>query len=212
MEDKRIPRATAKRIPLYYRYLQMLYADGITRVSSKELSQIAKIESATIRRDFSNFDRLGRRGYGYDVKSLLDYFNSILSQDKLTHVALVGLGNLGQALLNYRFPKSNNVRISAAFDVDKSLIGTVQSGVPVYDIAELGTQLNQQQINIAILTVPIEKAQEMTDVIVDAGAKGILNFTPIRLTVPDSVRVQDVDLANELQTLIYFLESDNIKK
>ena len=131
-----------------------------------------------------------------------------MNQDTLTNVALVGVGNLGRALLNYNFKRSNNIRISCAFDINKDITGKILSGVPVYDMSELKKQLSDQQISIAILTVPSSSAQVTTNEMVEAGVKGIMNFTPIRLSAPSTVRVQNVDLATELQTLIYFLDSE----
>lgn len=206
MAETKIPRATAKRLPIYYRYLNILLDADKKRVSSTELSEAVKVDSATIRRDFSYFGALGKRGYGYDVEKLLAFFKKILNQDTLTNVALIGVGNLGHALLNFNFHKNSNVRISAAFDINPAMANTVQSGVPVYPMAELEKQLMEQQIEIAILTVPSPVAQKITDQLVDAGVKGIMNFTPLRVSVPDTVRVQNVDLTNELQTLIYFIE------
>lgn len=208
MSKIKIPKATAKRLPLYYRYLIILNEEGKTKVSSTELAEAVQVDSASIRRDFSYFGALGKRGYGYDVKNLLSFFKKILNQDTLTNVALVGVGNLGHALLNYNFKRTNNIRISCAFDINKKITGRILSGVPIYDMADLKKQLNDQQISIAILTVPSSAAQKTTDDMVEAGIKGIMNFTPIRLSVPSSVRIQNVDLATELQTLIYFLDSD----
>ncbi len=208
MEKIKIPKATAKRLPLYYRYLIILNEEGKDKVSSTELSEAVQVDSASIRRDFSYFGALGKRGYGYDVKNLLKFFKKILNQDTLTNVALVGVGNLGRALLNYNFKRSNNIRISCAFDINKDITGKILSGVPVYDMSELKKQLSDQQISIAILTVPSSSAQVTTNEMVEAGVKGIKNFTPIRLSAPSTVRVQNVDLATELQTLIYFLDSE----
>lgn len=207
--EKKIPKATIKRLPLYYRYFQFLSDAETKKISSADLAETTKIDSATIRRDFSYFGALGKRGYGYDVEELLLFFKKLLNQDRRTNVALVGVGNLGHALLNYNFSQTNNVRIAAAFDVDKDIVDTVQSGVPVYNLDELKNQLEIQQIDISILSVPVNAAQQTADKLIAAGVKGILNFTPLRLSVPDDVRVHNVDLANELQTLIFFL--DNIK-
>lgn len=211
MTEQKIPRATAKRLPIYYRYLNILLDADKTRVSSTELSEAVKVDSATIRRDFSYFGALGKRGYGYDVESLIKFFKKILNQDRLTNVALIGVGNLGHALLNFNFHQDGNVRISAAFDVNADIANTIQSGVPIYPMTDLRTQLEEQQIQVAILTVPSDVAQSVTDDAVAGGVKGILNFTPLRVTVPKDVRVQNVDLTNELQTLIYFLEHYNSK-
>lgn len=206
MAEIKIPKATAKRLPIYYRYLNILHDAEKNRVSSTELSEAVKVDSATIRRDFSYFGALGKRGYGYDVDTLLKFFKKILNQDKLTNVALIGVGNLGNALLNFNFHQNSNVRISAAFDIRPDLANTVQSGVPIYPMAELRKQLEDQQIKIVILTVPESVAQNVTDDAVAGGVVGILNFTPLRVSVPTNVRVQNVDLTNELQTLIYFLD------
>ncbi len=202
-----IPKATAKRLPIYYRYLNILHDAGKNRISSTELADAVQVDSATIRRDFSYFGALGKRGYGYDVDNLLNFFKQILNQERLTSVALVGVGNLGHALLNFNFHKDSNVRISAAFDIDENIVNTIQDGVPVYPMDELGQQLEDQQIKVVILTVPSVEAQKVTDDAVAGGVQGILNFTPIRLSVPDKVRVQNVDLTNELQTLIYFIDN-----
>ena len=206
MTSQNIPKATAKRLPIYYRYLNMLSDSGKKRVSSNELAEAVKVDSATIRRDFSYFGALGKRGYGYDVENLLEFFKKTLNQDKLTNVALIGVGNLGHALLNFNFHKSNNVRINAAFDINDEITGTIQSGVPIYPMEDMKEQLKIQQIEIVILTVPANVAQGVTNDLIEVGVKGILNFTPLRISVPESVLVQNVDLTNELQTLIYFLD------
>lgn len=206
MKDKKIPRATAKRLPLYYRYLQCLFSSGKKKVSSADLSDAVKIDSATIRRDFSYFGTLGKRGYGYDVEDLLNFFSKQLNQDQLTQVALIGVGHLGRALLNYNFQSQNNIRISAGFDIDEDLVDTIYEGVPIYRIADLAEQVSAQQFEVAIITVPGDAAQEITDQLVENGIKGIMNFTPIRLTVPETVRILNVDLSNELQSLIYFVQ------
>ena len=208
----RIPTATAKRLPLYYRYLLLLNDEGKDKVSSTELAEAVQVDSASIRRDFSYFGALGKRGYGYDVKNLLSFFKKILNQDTLTNVALVGVGNLGHALLNYNFKRSNNIRISCAFDINPEITGKITQGVPVYSMDEMKQQIADQQIRIAILTVPQATAQKTADEMIEAGIKGIMNFTPIRLSAPNGVRIQNVDLATELQTLIYFLDSDEMIK
>ncbi|MCL3986227.1 redox-sensing transcriptional repressor Rex [Limosilactobacillus fermentum] len=210
MPNRKIPRATAKRLPVYYRYLNVLLNANKHRVSSTELSEAVQVDSATIRRDFSYFGELGKRGYGYDVEKLLNFFKGILKQDKLTSVALVGVGSLGSALMNYNFHQSTNLRISAAFDPKESLANTVKSGIPVYPVEDMKKQIKEQQIDAVILTVPGSESQAVTDQLVEAGVHGILNFTPVRLSVPKNVQVQNIDLTNELQTLIYFIESNKV--
>lgn len=205
-EQPKIPQATAKRLPLYYRFLKNLHASGKLRVSSAELSEAVKVDSATIRRDFSYFGALGKKGYGYNVSYLLSFFRKTLDQDEITEVVLVGVGNLGTAFLNYNFMKNNNTQIVMAFDVDEAKVGTEVGGVPVYHLDELEERLNER-ITVAILTVPAQVAQPITDRLVRKGIKGILNFTPARLNVPERIRVHHIDLAIELQSLVYFLKN-----
>jgi redox-sensing transcriptional repressor len=205
-ETMKIPQATAKRLPLYYRFLKNLHTSGKQRVSSAELSEAVKVDSATIRRDFSYFGALGKKGYGYNVNYLLTFFRKTLDQDELTKVALIGVGNLGTAFLNYNFLKNNNTKIEVAFDVDPAKMGTTIREVPVYHMDDLEKVLLDQNISVVILTVPAPVAQVITDRLVNAEVKGILNFTPARLNVPPSIRVHHIDLAVELQSLVYFLK------
>ncbi|XIF20475.1 MAG: redox-sensing transcriptional repressor Rex [Acetilactobacillus jinshanensis] len=206
MAKLKVPRATTKRLPIYYRYLNILHDQNVTHVSSGKFAKAVQIDPATIRRDFSYFGALGKRGYGYDINQLLRFFKKILHQDNLVNVALIGVGNFGHALLNFNFHQGSNVRIAAAFDVKPQIINTVQSGVPVYSMKNLVTQLRDQQIDVVIMTVPAKAAQKVCNQAIKGGAKGILNFTPVRLASPANVRIQNVDLTNELQTLIYFVK------
>lgn len=202
----KIPQATAKRLPLYYRFLNSLHSSGKQRVSSAELSEAVKVDSATIRRDFSYFGALGKKGYGYNVNYLLSFFRKTLDQDELTKVALIGVGNLGTAFLNYNFLKNNNTKIAVAFDVIEEKVGTKIGEVPVYHMDDLEEVIEKEDIQVAILTVPATVAQSITDRMVQGSVRGILNFTPARLTVPSSIRVHHIDLAIELQSLVYFLK------
>src|SRR5690625_7093496 len=127
----KIPQTTAKMLPMYYRFITNLHSQGKTRVSSKELSEAVKVDSATIRRDFSYFGALGKKGYGYNVDYLLQFFKATLEQDEVTEVALIGVGNLGTAFLNYNFLRSNNTKIAMAFDRSKSKAGTLIGSVPI---------------------------------------------------------------------------------
>jgi len=205
-EVMKIPQATAKRLPLYYRFLKNLHSSGKQRVSSAELSEAVKVDSATIRRDFSYFGALGKKGYGYNVNYLLSFFRKTLDQDELTKVALIGVGNLGVAFLKYNFLKNNNTKIEVAFDVDEEKIKENISDVTIYHMDNLEKVIKEHNIQVAILTVPANVAQAITDRLVDSSIKGILNFTPARLSVPSSVRIHHIDLAVELQSLVYFLK------
>ncbi|QDP39168.1 redox-sensing transcriptional repressor Rex [Radiobacillus deserti] len=203
MENK-IPQATAKRLPLYYRFLNNLHHQGKLRVSSKELSEAVKVDSATIRRDFSYFGALGKKGYGYNVEYLLGFFRKTLDQDEMAKIALIGVGNLGTAFLHYNFTKNNNTKIEMAFDADPDKVGKDIGGVPVYHIQDLEERLGDT--SVAILTVPQSEAQPIAERLVEAGIDGILNFTPARITVPERIRVHHIDLVVELQSLVYFLK------
>jgi redox-sensing transcriptional repressor len=205
-ETTKIPQATAKRLPLYYRFLKNLHSSGKQRVSSAELSEAVKVDSATIRRDFSYFGALGKKGYGYNVNYLLSFFRKTLDQDELTKVALIGVGNLGTAFLNYNFLKNNNTKIEMAFDVAEEKVGTEMGSVKIYHMDELEEIVADANIQVAILTVPASVAQPITDRLIRSNIKAILNFTPARLNVPSSIRIHHIDLAVELQSLIYFLK------
>ncbi|WP_071396425.1 redox-sensing transcriptional repressor Rex [Bacillus tuaregi] len=211
-ETTKIPQATAKRLPLYYRFLTNLHASGKQRVSSAELSEAVKVDSATIRRDFSYFGALGKKGYGYNVQYLLSFFRKTLDQDELTKVALIGVGNLGTAFLNYNFLKNNNTKIAVAFDVQADKVDHKIGNVPVYHMDNLEKVIEEQGIEVAILTIPAPVAQFVTDRLLKANIRGILNFTPARLTVPAHVRVHHIDLAVELQSLVYFLKHYSIEE
>lgn len=207
--DSKIPQATTKRLPLYYRFIQNFARNGKQRVSSKELSEAMKIDSATIRRDFSYFGALGKKGYGYDVQHLLQFFSQTLDQHEATNVALIGVGNLGNALLKYNFQKNLNTRIVVAFDSKAPHEGTMISNIPVYHPDVLEEKYAQFSAELAILTVSPKSAQAMTDRLAAMDVKGILNFTPIRLTVPDSMKLLTIDLSVELQALIYLIRNSD---
>ncbi|EGK09153.1 redox-sensing transcriptional repressor Rex [Desmospora sp. 8437] len=207
MSDMKIPQVTAKRLPLYYRYLEKLHAIGKRRVSSAQLSDALQIDPATIRRDFSYLGELGKKGYGYNVNYLLQFLRDFLRQDEVTNVVLVGVGHLGTALLGYNFYRSHSTKIVAGFDTDPGKVGTEVEGIPVFSMDRFAEVRELHHVEVAILTVPANEAQATTDRIVASGIRGILNFTPARLTVPRNVRLHHIDLTIELQTLIYFLKN-----
>lgn len=207
-ETAKISQATSRRLPLYYRFLQNFASAGKKRISSSELSEVMQIDAATIRRDFSHFGALGRKGYGYEVDYLVDFFRTTLNQDEETDVALIGVGSLGSALIKYNFHKSHNTRVVLAFDPKAPEDGKTISGIPIYHPDLIKEKLVEFGIDLVILTVPSHVAQEVTNDLVDIGIKGILNFTPVRLIVPETVRVHTIDLSVELQSLIYFIKND----
>ncbi|HJA40648.1 MAG TPA: redox-sensing transcriptional repressor Rex [Firmicutes bacterium] len=204
MKDRsQIPKATAKRLPLYYRFLKSLSDAGVIRVSSVEISESLQIDPATIRRDFSHFGALGKKGYGYSVLYLLEYFAEVLHQNEDKSVILVGVGHLGSALIrhNYEGLKQHG-RICMGFDVHISepMIGEI----PIYHMDFLEEKIRAQQIEVAILTVPQAQAYPVALRLVNAGIRGILNFTSSRLNLPNVI-IHDIDLTQELQFLLYLL-------
>ncbi len=209
--DKSIPNATAKRLSLYYRIFKQFNIEDVEKVSSKQIADAMGIDAATVRRDFSYFGELGRRGFGYNVEKLVNFFADILHDHSTTNVLLIGCGNIGRALLRYRFHDRNKMQIALAFDKgDNELIGTKTSdGIPIYDISSIKERIEGTGIETAILTVPSSHAQEVADIIVEAGIKGILSFSPVHLNVPKGTIVQYVDLTSELQTLLYFMSQSN---
>lgn len=208
MSDQvKIPRATLKRLPLYYRFVSSLKSKGIDRVNSKAISDALQIDSATIRRDFSYFGELGKKGYGYNIDSLLDFFKSELSESDMIKIAIVGVGNLGEALLTYNFSIHDDMTITEAFDVKEDVIGQKIGNVIVKDNDELVTTLKKEEIDVVILTTPERVAQKVADELVQAGVKGILNFTPGRINTPSDVQVHQIDLGIELQSLLFFMKN-----
>ncbi|HDA2231909.1 redox-sensing transcriptional repressor Rex [Staphylococcus aureus] len=208
MSDQvKIPRATLKRLPLYYRFVSSLKSKGIDRVNSKAISDALQIDSATIRRDFSYFGELGKKGYGYNIDSLLDFFKSELSESDMIKIAIVGVGNLGKALLTYNFSIHDDMTITEAFDVKEDVIGRKIGNVIVKDNDELITTLKKEEIDVVILTTPERVAQKVADELVQAGVKGILNFTPGRINTPSDVQVHQIDLGIELQSLLFFMKN-----
>jgi len=205
----RIPQATTKRLPLYYRFLQSFDNAGHKRVSSQELSEAMKIDSATIRRDFSHFGALGKKGYGYEVPTLLEFFRKTLDQDEAANVALIGVGSLGTAFLKYNFQKNHNTKIVVAFDTKAPVEGTTISDIPVYHSSVMLEKLEEYGIELVIFTLPSRSAQQVADQLGTSSIKGILNCTPIRIQTTDAIRVHTIDLSVELQTLIYLIRNEH---
>ncbi|BBM19264.1 MULTISPECIES: redox-sensing transcriptional repressor Rex [Enterococcus] len=204
IEKPQLSKATTKRLSLYLRCLKGLEKNGVTRVKSSELSKMTQVGSATIRRDFSHFGELGRSGYGYDVSDLIKVFSDMLETKEEKRIALIGCGNLGQALLNNNFRRNENLNIVCAFDNDPEKVGKEICGYYVYSIDEMNDVLAKEKITVAISTVPSQNAQGAIDQVVANGVTAILNFAPDPLKVPENVHVHYIDLTSELQTLIYF--------
>lgn len=204
IQKPQLSKATTKRLSLYLRCLKGLEKNGVTRIKSSELSKMTQVGSATIRRDFSHFGELGRSGYGYDVNDLIKVFSDMLETKEEKRIALIGCGNLGQALLNNNFRRNENLTIVCAFDNDPQKVGKELCGYRIHSIDEMDEVLAEEKITVAISTVPSQNAQAAIDQVVANGVTAILNFAPDPLKVPDNVHVHYIDLTSELQTLIYF--------
>jgi redox-sensing transcriptional repressor len=202
-DARTVPEATVARLATYLRVLSELGDGTITTISSEELAVAAGVNSAKLRKDLSHLGSYGIRGVGYDVNTLSDEIARTLGITVHRAVALIGVGNLGQALAGYDGFVSRGFRVAALLDASPALIGRTVQGMVVRDVAELATVVADQQITIAVLAVPAEVAQQVCDQVVAAGVSSILNFAPVVLCVPPHVDLRKVDLAAELQILSF---------
>ena len=198
-----VPSAVVNRLSLYLRELQHLIGDGDETISSSQLGQRLEFTDAQVRKDLAHFGHFGHPGIGYRCEELVEAIRHILGTDRQWQVALVGVGNLGRALLGYRGFQKQGFRIVAAFDVAPAEVGEGIDGVPVHHIDQLEQVLSQQKIELGLVAVPAAQAQEVTDKLVAAGVSGILNFAPVTLSVPAGVSKVGVDLARELEQVTF---------
>jgi redox-sensing transcriptional repressor len=201
-----IPRKAVYRLSVYLRCLQRLKINGIRTVSSEALAKAAGVKSTQLRKDLTYFGQFGTRGLGYDVEQLSTMISDLLGTNSLQPVILVGVGNLGSALLSYRGFEQEGFEILAAFDADPIRAKTRNVKQPIYGMEKLPEFINKHSVRMAILTVPIPAAQEVANTLVENGITGILNFAPIVLHVPEDVVVNSVNLAIELENLSYFIQ------
>ena len=201
-----IPRKAVYRLSVYFRGLQRLKANGIRTVASEALAKAAGVKSTQLRKDLTYFGQFGTRGLGYDVEQLADMIADVLGTTSLQPVILVGVGNLGLALLSYRGFEKEGFEIIAAFDSDPARRRGKSSSVGVHDMDKLAPLIRERSVKMAILTVPAAAAQEVANVLVECGITGILNLAPQVLEVPESVVVNNVNLAIELENLSYFVQ------
>jgi len=199
----KIPDRTVTRLSIYLRCLEELQTDGVDAISSRKLAERFGLNSAQVRKDLAYFGQFGVRGLGYYIRDLKSNLEQILGLKRDWEVALVGMGNLGSALAAYsRFPEQG-FRITAAFERDPERVGTRVGAVPIHDVSKMVPTLRRRRIRIAIVATPAAVAQEVADLLVQAGVTSILNFAPAQLVVPDGVKVQNVDLSVLLKTLSY---------
>jgi redox-sensing transcriptional repressor len=201
---RRIPEATVARLPLYYRALVETGERQVATISSERLAELAGVNAAKVRKDLSYLGSYGTRGVGYDVEYLLHEISRELGLTRDWPVAIVGIGNLGRALANYRGFGARGFRVVALFDADASLVGRRVGELSVESIDDLDRVVAERGIAIGILAVPATVAQDVADQLVEAGVTSILNFAPAVCTVPDGVSMRKVDLAIELQILSFY--------
>jgi redox-sensing transcriptional repressor len=208
VEKIEIPRKAIYRLSIYQRCLRKLLENGMETVSSSALAKAAGVKSSQLRKDLGYFGQFGTRGLGYSVEELLTAIRELLGRSQFQPVVLVGAGNLGSALLRYSGFEKEGFEVVAAFDAFPDSV--VKRGIttPVLAIEEMLAFIRKKEVRLAILCVPAENAQEVTNDLVGAGVTGILNFSPSVLQVPDAVTVNNVDLALELENLSYFVREE----
>jgi redox-sensing transcriptional repressor len=198
-----VPDATVERLATYLRVLSLMDERGVDTVSSEELASAAGVNSAKLRKDLSHLGSYGVRGVGYSVTSLADQLAETLGLGERHSVVLIGVGNLGHALIGYDGFSSRGFRISALLDADPSVVGTSVRGLVVRHVDEMAEVVRAEGISIAVIATPADAAQHVCDQLAEAGVTAILNFAPTVLSVPEYIDVRKVDLAAELQILSF---------
>jgi len=201
--ESTVPRAVVSRLSLYLRELQQLVHEGNATTNSTQLGTLLGFTDAQVRKDLANFGQFGYPGIGYRCEELIAAIKKILGTDRSWPVAMVGLGNLGRALLRYRGVQEQGFQIAAAFDVDVQKIGSTVEGIEVFHLDQLAEVVTVKGIRLAIVAVPGAAAQTVADSLVAAGVEGVLNFAPVTLALPDHVSRVGVDLAIELEQLSF---------
>lgn len=203
---EQVSELTTNRLSVYLRCLNVLDASGVQAISSQALAEQFHLNAAQIRKDLAYFGEFGVRGVGYYVKDLRRHLRQILGLDRNLKVAIMGAGNLGLALADYPGFRQEGFEIVALFDAADEKIGhESRGGVPIYDIKELRRIARRDRLDIAVIAVPAPRAQPVVDLVVGAGVKAILNFSPGTLTVPVDVKLKSVDLTVSLESLSFFL-------
>jgi redox-sensing transcriptional repressor len=200
-----IPEPTLRRLSYYLRYLERSREREMAIISSKELSRGLGLSDAQIRRDLFTLGGFGKRGVGYDVEKLICFLNTFLGLDKPQKSILVGCGNLGKALLQYKGFKKRKFSITHAFDIDGRIIGKKIAGIEVQDIKDLKKVCQKNNIEYGIISTPADSAQEVVNTMIECGIKAVLNFAPIKVHVPKGIIASSVDLTTELEWLSYHM-------
>lgn len=203
MEEREISQAVIRRLPRYYRYLGELLENGMERISSNDLSKRMKVTASQIRQDLNNFGGFGQQGYGYNVKYLYTEIGKILGLEQDHNIIIIGAGNLGQALANYAAFESRGFILKGIFDVNPRLEGVSIRGVPIRMMDEINSFVKNNEVEIAVLTIPKDKALEVADRLVENGVRAIWNFAHTDLNLPDHIIVENVHLSESLMQLSY---------
>jgi redox-sensing transcriptional repressor len=206
-KEDSVSLSVIKRLPKYYRYLEAINEKGIVRVSSKELSQITGLTASQIRQDLNHYGCFGQQGYGYNVKELIEELAKIIGVDKNYSMVLIGYGNIGHALYKYKGFPYLGYEIKAVFDKNDQELSTYDDKIEILNIDKLPEYLKENEIDIGIITIPKDEAQEVCDMLCDGGIKGIWNFAPVDLKVSGNVVIENVHLDESLFTLTYFINS-----
>lgn len=209
MEEREISQAVIGRLPRYYRYLGELLSNGVERISSSDLSKRMHVTASQIRQDLNNFGGFGQQGYGYNVKYLHTEIGKILGLNVNRNFVIIGAGNLGQALANYAGFERSGFILKGIFDVNPRLEGVSIRGIPIRMMDDLKPFIMENNIEIAVLTIPKTKAAEVAQMLADTNIKGIWNFAPTDLHLPKEVVVENVHLAESLMRLSYKVERYN---
>lgn len=207
--EKTISTAVIRRLPRYYRYLESLLDSGINRISSKALARKMNLTASQIRQDLNNFGCFGQQGYGYNVELLYNEIRKILGLDKTYNMIIIGAGNIGQALLNYINYQKRGYNFVGVFDKNPKLIGLNIRGIEISDIDTLDDFLKKTKVDIAVLTLPGNNAEQIIETIIQNGVKGIWNFSHMSISPPDDVVIENVHLTDSLMTLTYNLTERN---
>lgn len=206
MDTKTVPNIVVGRLPLYLRTLQLMHLEGRRVTSSQELGERLGISAAQIRKDLSQFGEFGKQGTGYNIDFLSEQLRQILHVNKVWDVAVIGIGAVGHALARYQGFANRGFKIALLFDNDPVKIGTNVGNFTVNGITDLVQMIKEAGVKIAMLSVPVDHAQEVTNLLVEAGVKSILNYAPINITVPLDVHIQYIDPVLHLQKMTYYLE------
>ena len=204
-----VPEVVVSRLPQYLRILNRLMEDGITVVSSQQLGEKLQVTPAQIRKDLSYFGRFGKQGRGYSVHDLLERLRQILGVNAFWNVAVVGVGRLGRAIVNYPGFTPDGFHLVAAFDVNNEVIGSDVGGLQVHSLDDLRKVVGERKISIAIVAVPVSHTQEVVDQLVACGIRAILNYAPIIPHVREGVKIRNIDPVLSLQSMTYYINTSN---